>query len=169
MRAAHSDSDRLGKKLTQAQCGCATGKNMDQMFDRLGNLLKSFLQDEKDSFSDSKKASISDPDLQEAWEELDDFMRTGKSSESGPSKERAGAAMPTPIPQSLRKDYQTLNVSFGSPLDEVAKSYKTLLRKHHPDRHATNPAALAKATEITKQLTSSYSRIRQYVETGKIS
>lgn len=139
---------------------------MDQIFDRLGNLLKTFLQEDPDQ--DTGKTSFSDPDLQDAWDELDDFMRTGETTGSGETKERVDTPPPPRIPVELKKDYRIFNVRFGAPLSEVAKSYKTLLRKHHPDRHASNPSDFAKATEITKQLTSSFRRIRQYEETGKV-
>ena len=139
---------------------------MDQIFDRLGNLLKSFVQDDDDNiFVDGKKTAFTDPDLQDAWDELDEFMRTGESTAKASQNKGPTPATPD-IPAELKKDYQILQVPFGTPLEEVAKSYKTLLRKHHPDKHATDPAAFAKATETTKKLTSSFRRIRQYVEKG---
>ncbi len=141
---------------------------MDQIFDRLGNLLKSFVRDDSDDLSDSRKASFGDPDLQDAWEELDDFLKTGKKAEPREQAGAAGTASTSPPPE-LAKDYQTLEVPFGSHLPDVAKSYKRLLRQHHPDRHATDAAASAKATEKTKLLTSAFRRIRQYVESGKFS
>ena len=139
---------------------------MDQIFDRLGNLLKSVLQEEPDR--DSEKTSFADPDLQDAWDELDDFMRTGEAPGSNETKEHVEPPPAPSIPAELKKDYQIFKARFGAPLGEVAKSYKALLRRHHPDRHATNPADFAKATEITKQLTSSFRRIRRYEETGKV-
>ncbi|MBT3271657.1 MAG: DnaJ domain-containing protein [Spirochaetales bacterium] len=144
---------------------------MDQIFDRLGNLLKSFIpDDDRDSSSRERNSSFSDPDLQDAWAELDEYMKTGDSqsagnSSTGPNFREAPAQT---IPSALKKDYQTLKVPVGTPIEDVTKSYKTLLRKHHPDRHATDPAALAQATEITKQLTSSFRRIRQFSEAGTL-
>ena len=145
---------------------------MDQIFDRLGNLLKSFVRDESDDFSDTRKSSFADPDLQDAWNELDDFLKTGNDEppRQGPSAgARAGASTAPRTPPELTKDYKILEVPFGSPLPVVAKSYKQLLRQHHPDRHATDAAALAKATERTKLLTSSFRRIRQYEEKGTVN
>lgn len=140
---------------------------MDQIFDRLGNLLKSFVRDDSGFFSEDENTSFSDPDLQDAWEELDDFLKTGDDS---PPKRASASAPPKPaVPPELVKDYKNLEVAVGTPLPEIAKKYKLLLRKHHPDRHASDPAAFAKATEKTKLLTSSFRRIRQYVETGEVS
>ena len=142
---------------------------MDQIFDRFGNLLRSFL--DNDSTDDT---SFSDPDLQDAWDELEDFLSsdgTGSSRSSTASAESGSTPRPESpgIPEALKKDYTLLNAKPGTPLPEVAKSYRQLLRIHHPDRHAADPAAYANATEKTKQLTTAFRRIKIYVETGKMS
>jgi DnaJ-domain-containing protein 1 len=142
---------------------------MDQIFDRLGNLLKSFVGDGSNPFDDGENASFSDPDLQDAWEELDEFMRTGEETPRRAASGSTSRAAPKPaIPRELERDYRNLGATPGTPLPEVAKSYKQLLRKHHPDRHAADPAAFAAATEKTKGLTASFRRIRKFHETGKL-
>jgi curved DNA-binding protein CbpA len=45
---------------------------------------------------------------------------------------------------------------------ELKKSYKKLLRKYHPDKFSNNPNKLKIATEITKKINESFSRIREY-------
>jgi hypothetical protein len=145
---------------------------MDQIFDRLGNLLKSFVRDDSNGFSDTQKTASGDPDLQDAWDELDDFLKNGDDAppSQGPTPGAGTRTSNAPrTPSELTKDYKILEAPFGAPLSLVAKSYKRLLRLHHPDRHATDPAASAKATERTKLLTSSFRRIRQYEETGTVS
>ena len=136
---------------------------MDQIFDRFGNLLKSFFSDESSTGVDD--TAYSDPDLQDAWDELEDFLRT---DDGATSKSASSSRPPKPaIPAELRKDYALLKSKPDAPLEEVAKSYKQLLRIHHPDRHAGDPAAFSKATETTKELTSAFRRIKEYKATGK--
>ncbi len=139
---------------------------MDQLFDRFGNLLKSFF-DESGS-SRTEDTSFSDPDIQDAWDELNDFLNSDGPTES--KKDDFAARVKEPaIPEVLKKDYALLNANPGAPIEKVAKSYRLLLREHHPDRHAADPAAFAKATEKTKNLTVAFRRIKTYTETGKIT
>lgn len=139
---------------------------MDQIFDRFGNLLRSFLHD--DESKRTGDTSFSDPDLQDAWNELEDFLQGGDSTANA-SKTPFTQHVETPaVPVELNADYALLKSKPGAPLAEVAKSYRQLLRIHHPDRHAADPAAFAKATEKTKSLTSAFRRIKEYAETGKI-
>lgn len=142
---------------------------MDQIFDRLGNLLKSFVREDSDSFarpSGSRPGgAYADPDLQDAWEELDDFLKSdGNEAPRSEPKPRKPS-----IPETLRPAYKNLEVPFGASIGDVAKSYKKLLRTHHPDKHATDPSAYAKATEKTKKLTESFRKIKDFFETGKVS
>ena len=138
---------------------------MDQIFDRFGNLLRSFFND--DSSSAMGDTSFSDPDLQDAWDELEDFLRSDGTTDTPKSDFTSRVEKPG-IPEILKKDYAALNIKPGTSLEEVAKSYRKLLRIHHPDRHAANPAEFAKATEKTKTLTTAFRRIKTYAETGKV-
>jgi len=65
---------------------------MDRFFDRLGDAIKNMLDDEDSKlFPGSRgRASSRDPDLQSAYAELDEFLKTGKNSEPKP-KPSAGA------------------------------------------------------------------------------
>ena len=136
---------------------------MDQIFDRFGNLLKSFLKN--DDSAERGTTSFSDPDLQDAWNELDDFLNSGDSAEKETTKASGARARVPELPPELEKDYRLLKAEPGAPLEEVAKSYRQLLRTHHPDRFAADPAAFAAATERTKNLTSAFRRIKEYAQT----
>lgn len=70
--------------------------------------------------------------------------------------------------ETIRQDYENLQVPYGSDLDTVKKKYKSLLRKHHPDQFAQDPQLYQRATEITKKLNESFQRIKEYHE-GKNS
>lgn len=137
---------------------------MDQIFDRFGNLLKSFLRDDEPAAAGN--TSYSDPDLRDAWDELEDFLNSDESADAPGNRSSNTRAKAPVVPAELQKDYRLLKTKPGASLEEVAKSYRQLLRIHHPDRHATDPAAFAKATERTKTLTSAFRRIKEYATTG---
>ena len=106
-----------------------------------------------------------DPDVQEAWEELDDYMNTGRSDGTervrqgrGPGADGAGFRQAPD--ESLRQDYANLEVPFGADRMTVLQSYKALMIKYHPDKFAGDPEKQRVALEITKKVNQSYERIR---------
>lgn len=144
------------------------------VFDRLGNLLKSIL-DEED------RRPETDPDYASAWDELNQYMSGGnggfedsrfeetgwsRSGQSGTGYASRGAGFDS-VPEELRQDYRNLEVEFGAPMDQVRKAYRSLMVTYHPDRFASNPRKLQIATEITKKLGESYRRIKSYHENKK--
>ena len=131
---------------------------MDRLFDRLGGLVRSLLGDSTRRRPDA--ASRYDPDMQEAWEELDGYLR---------GEERKPRQQPEWDPrlaarEHLRQDYANLEVSFGAPLDEVHRSYKRLLVMYHPDKNAGDARRQQMATEITQKINASFHRIRDFEE-----
>lgn len=138
---------------------------MDQIFDRLGNLLKSIFQEDESSYR--KENESADPDMQAAWDELDDFMKSGE--DSAPRKSSgSGVDEKPPIPEALKQDYVLLEVPVGASIEKVTKSYKRLMRQYHPDKHASDPKLFDEATEITKKINFSYQRVRRYDKTGQL-
>jgi DnaJ-domain-containing protein 1 len=71
----------------------------------------------------------------------------------GPGSSRA---RPTPADEELRRAYAALEVPFGSDFATVRKSYRTLMRKYHPDRHAGSPEKQKAATELAQKLGQAY-------------
>lgn len=141
---------------------------MPDFFERLGHILRSILTDEDDSFV-SSSPKFYDPDLQEAWDELEDYLNEGKTTTSSNQKRtkfrEAQQQKPNPRQQArekLRADYETLKVPFGAPFSEVKASYKRLLQQFHPDRHASDPANYKRATEITLKLNQAFERIKEF-------
>ncbi len=61
----------------------------------------------------------------------------------------------------IRRAYAALEVPFGADFEIVRKSYRTLMRKYHPDRHAGSPDKLKAATEVAQQLTQAYKLVEQ--------
>ena len=143
---------------------------MEGFIDRLAEFLKSLFGDEggptRGRGSESAGTRFRDPDLQDAWEELDDYMRAGAATESEGRTRRQSARPRRPVDESLRQDYANLEVPFGADMDTVRKSYKKLVLKYHPDRHAGNPEKQRAALEITKKINQSFERIRAQHEGG---
>ena len=138
---------------------------MDQIFDRITNLFRTLFTDDpfdSDSYEKTRNRYY-DPDLQEAWDELDEFLNDGKTDTNQTYRQkRTYTQKIDPELEALKKDYANLEVEFQAPFIEVKKSYKKLLSKYHPDRFANNPKKLKIATEIAKKINQSFTKIREY-------
>ena len=142
---------------------------MDGFIDRLAELWKSLFgsANEPDQRPGDRSSSsgehMSDPDFRAAWEELNEYIRTGSSR---PRDEGAGrrARAPRSPDESLRQDYANLEVPFGADIEDVRASYKRLMLKYHPDKHAGNPEKQRLALEIAKKINQSFERIRNHQE-----
>ncbi|MFQ3619772.1 MAG: J domain-containing protein [Spirochaetales bacterium] len=138
------------------------------MFSRLQSILRSYFH-WQDHWQDTL---FYQKDLEEAWEELNEFLRQPKAEPlRGWRTYGSGAgtqfrhAPPKPDPEEhLRQDYANLEVPFKSDFPTVKKQYKTLLRKYHPDQFAQDAEKYSHATEITKKLNESFQRIKAYRE-----
>jgi len=157
---------------------------MDKFFDRLGEVLKNFLDEDSDRLFGTRQARRpwSDPDLDAAYDELEEFL----NSERGEHKKSyawsdthtntegfsyQGAKRPSSkpsIPESLRKDFEELGLPFGASEEACKAAYKRLLKIHHPDRHAGHPENMKKATEKSSRINAAYQRIETWRLTGKI-
>lgn len=81
------------------------------------------------------------------------------SAGRGPSSARAATG--AVANDELRRAYAALEVPFGADFATVRKSYRALMRKYHPDRHAGNPEKQRSATELAQQLTLAYKLIEK--------
>ncbi|MCL2180706.1 MAG: J domain-containing protein [Treponema sp.] len=156
------------------------------IFDRLGSVINSYFSDFSQE-TNRKFNSSGDPDLNSAFEELDDFLNnrepraktrnensggqsyswrdsSNKDSFSGAGANAgAGAgAKPNQPPEELRSDFEKLEVPFGSDLETCKASYKKLLKIHHPDRHAGHEENFKKATERMARINASMDRIEKW-------
>ncbi|MDR3124084.1 MAG: J domain-containing protein [Treponema sp.] len=152
------------------------------IFDRLSDVIRSYLNDAGPERSGQPAPGrlFADPDLEAAYEELDDFLGGGKA---GPEAERASAdkggradsrgngprgnAERITPPESLRRDFEELGLAFGASADECKAAYKKLLKLHHPDRHAGHEGNMRKATATSARINAAYDRIERWRETGK--
>ncbi len=135
---------------------------MDRFFDRLGEFLRTLLDRRTGPGAIGEESQ--DPFMREAYAELDEFLRTGRSRPRpafGGSRERARVPAANP-PAELGRDYANLEVPFGVSFEQVRLAHRRLLRKYHPDRFALDPGKQRLATQITQKLNESYQRIRAY-------
>ncbi len=138
---------------------------MDKFFDRLGDFVRSIISETgrrsarpSGSSGGGSPGRAADPDMRDAWDELDAYLK-------GEERVRPEPAAPRdPAREALRQDYTNLEVPFGAPLEQVKKSYRRLLAVYHPDRNAANAEQLRLATEITKKINVSYRRIEEFEE-----
>jgi len=81
---------------------------------------------------------------------------------SAPGGAHTSAGQPGRSPDDdLRRAYAALEVPFGADFATVRKSYRALMRKYHPDRHASSPEKQKAATELAQKLSAAYQLVEQ--------
>jgi hypothetical protein len=146
---------------------------VDTFIDKLADLLRSLLGDggasdrgrnasSRGSEAGFGRGASVDPDLRDAEQELDDFLKggAGGTNRAGGAEGRRSSRPAQRIDESLRPDYANLEVPFGADIETVRRSYKSLMLKYHPDKHSGSPEEQRVALEITKKLNESFERIR---------
>jgi len=138
------------------------------IWDRLGNVIKSYINDYGEDVFHGKsprgRFRADDPDLDAAYEELDEFLETGENKKK--TSEREEAARPLP-PDELHKDFTELGLSHEASFGECRAAYKKLLKIHHPDKHSTHPDNMKKATEKSARVNAAYKRIEEWFRNTK--
>jgi DnaJ-class molecular chaperone len=137
---------------------------MDQIFDRLGRLFRSWTVG--DDPENDPNIDWTDPDMQEAWAELNDDLdaaekaRARRKAQQEEQSRRYGTSSKT---LEIAKAYNTLGVSENATWEEVKKAHKKLLIKNHPDRHAGNEKEMKMATVKTQMINEAFEKIKDYV------
>lgn len=158
---------------------------MDQIFDRLERLLKSWVTPDQDSTYSRTSSSTGNDDLDAAMSELDDFLEGDRASAEAKAKERASreaeqrarakaaaeaaSRAASGPPKAVVEAYRSLGLAYGAPMAEVKASYKKLLLRHHPDRNNANSADQKRATDISAHINAAYQTIETWVATGKVA
>ena len=63
----------------------------------------------------------------------------------------------------IRRYYANLELPFGATADEVKAAYRRLMRRYHPDRHATDPARAEVANQVAQELRTAYEALLAYL------
>jgi len=125
--------------------------------ERMGNVLKSYFNDDGAGIFRRHGAGRSDPDLDAAYEELDDYLRNG-------GKKPADREEPArrQVPAELLKDFAELGLTPDATFEECKRNYKKLLKIHHPDKHTGHPDNIKKATEKSAGVNAAYRRLEAW-------
>jgi len=135
-------------------------------WDRLESVINSYFSDADGETSRLFRSR--DPDLDAAYEELDDYLNqkdSGKKYTDNSWKETSGADASSKVklpPQELRADFECLGVPFGADVETCKATYKKLLKIHHPDKHAGHEGNFKKATERTAKINAAWDRIEKW-------
>lgn len=167
-----------------------TMASVDQLFDRFGDLLRSWIASDgresgplRDSTSGSPHVRSADPFLDEAMEELDAYLNDDREAQErmrrqrdarARAEEQARSSRVRPgddrqgPPQKLLAAYRILGLSYGATFDQAKAAYKRLLKEHHPDRHGSTPEALKSATETSARINDAFRIIETWHTTGTL-
>lgn len=69
---------------------------------------------------------------------------------------------PNPDEMPVFGAFEALGLPYGTPFEEVKKTYRRLMREYHPDRHSDSPEAEQMATQKTQEITAAYELICQH-------
>jgi DnaJ-class molecular chaperone len=143
------------------------------IFDRLGGVLRGYLNDDHDRHGGKGARFSTDRDFAEAFEELEEFLSGKGAPGSGRnaadwSNVHAAPKRKPAIPETLRLDFAELGVEFGADAEKCKSAHKRLLLIHHPDHHASHEGNMKKATEKSAKINAAYERICEWRETGKV-
>lgn len=135
---------------------------MDAFFNRVERVIRTLLKPDG-----GPGRQRTDRFYTEAWEELEEYLRTGesggRSANAGAgagSGRSAGADRADDGSRPDAQDYRNLELEPGADFETVKRAYRRLMRTYHPDRYADNPERQRVATEISAKLNTSFNRIR---------
>ena len=144
---------------------------MDPIFDRLGRLIRSFGVDSREQ---TPASSGSDSFQQEAEEELEEFLRTGRNTPNKPSGQGNRTFQqqhqrpdhhevpPKSVNPTVVQAFSVLGISPEGSWEEINSAHRALLKKHHPDSHAGNEANVKKATAQSQKINEAYQVLKKY-------
>jgi hypothetical protein len=130
------------------------------IWERLGSVIRSYITDESEKLFGNRSKWRSDPDLDEAYEELDGFLKGKDRRERVPDREETEKQKkPRSVPEEIRRDFAELGLTPDATAEECKEAYKKLLKIHHPDRHANHEGNMNKATDKSARVNAAYDRL----------
>lgn len=143
---------------------------MDPIFDRLGRLLRSnnpFGSGPKDDMDDEQRAAFDEleAELNAPKGAPRPAAQGGRSYQEQKRQEQTRQSPPVrpTLDPALANAYALLNVSPSSSWDEINASHRSLLKKHHPDRHAGNEALQKQATVQSQKINEAYQILKKHL------
>ncbi len=93
--------------------------------------------------------------------------QTGSSSRRGSTgRSRTNQSWKAPFQRQdskIAEYYRVLNLPYGAEFSEVKTSYRSLMRKYHPDRHVGNAKKQKAATELSMRVTQAYNALEEHL------
>jgi hypothetical protein len=141
------------------------------IFDRIEDVIKSYLNSEDEPRLDNGQRRRGDPDYEAAYKELNEYLNDGASaydrtreraSFEYEAREQRASGAGAAVPEDLRLAFAELGLSFGASAEECKAAYKQLLKIHHPDRHAGHAENMRKATAKSARINAAYDRIESW-------
>ena len=68
-----------------------------------------------------------------------------------------------PEKKQLLQFYANLELAPGASLEDVKRAYRELIKRYHPDRHASDPERARIATELVQSLTKAYEALTKHL------
>lgn len=166
---------------------------MNSLFDRLGDILKDYIEDDQDIFSKPSEEEESEKAPESAQTEVEDsdaepdtadnnktdanntsqtkrktftFNTQNQQRTSFSHKTDSDYTIykaPKPVPPQIRKDFDFFGLPLNASLDDCKAVYKKLLKVYHPDKHSSDPAKLKTATEYSARVNTAYKRIIEWL------
>jgi curved DNA-binding protein CbpA len=87
---------------------------------------------------------------------------TGSTSSSSSGSARPPRAGSTEA--KVAEWYKVLDLQVGAEMPQIKSSYRSLMRKYHPDMHAGNPQKQKAATELSMRVTTAYNSLVDHLE-----
>lgn len=141
---------------------------MDRFLDRVADALRGILgaNDASSARAGGSRRPSGDADLDQAWEELDDFLSEGRGTPGAAKATADGRETPPsptpPVSTKTARAYATLGVPVGANTAAVRAAYKKLMRQHHPDRFAGDAEKAREATTTAARINAAYEHIRNH-------
>jgi hypothetical protein len=101
---------------------------------------------------------------QDTYQNFFTSNNSNKTNSANTSTQKPKVTPKVFVPFELHPDFKTLCVIPGTSLEECKASYKSLLKKYHPDRFANDEKKQKEATEITSSITTAFNRIKTWYE-----
>lgn len=121
------------------------GGNAVSLKDRLFNIARAEIVDAARRVREGVGGLLDHDDL--GSDDFDSFSERHHVNMPPPPKEES---------PEIRRYYANLELPIGASADEVKAAYRRLMRRYHPDRHATDPARAKVANELAQELRRAY-------------
>ena len=136
----------------------------DNLFDRLGSVLKDYIDDEDLQRKNRTKADAKDTDRAETRSEGKTRSRENHSGQRGRpgQKSRTRGIVYKALPAALIEDFTILGLSPDADFQTCKKRYKKLLHLYHPDKYETGTPEQEKANALTMRIHQAFKNIEGY-------